>query len=219
MKKWILSFVLFGFLLFPSCTARTPLENAPSSEGSSSSSEQSSQYSELSLLAEAETALIEIYKPMLEYFPNQINAENPLSPDTAYHCFQCYALAERIKGNECYVRWESWLIEGEEQPLGYDQHYSADIVENFTETYLDVSTEKMQEIPFYNPQLNAYEVSMWGEKDSSTLTINDCIAQDDRCIFLCTYDSGYGRTGDCTITLKKIKTGFCLDTFQSNFSE
>ena len=219
MRKQLLSLAFFVCLLFSSCAARTPLGDTQPSEVSSSCSEQSSQHSETASLAEAEAVLMEFYKPMLICFPSQINTENPLTPDDAYGCFQSYALAERMKGNKFYDRWESWLVEGE-QLLGYDQYYFANIVEDFAKAYLSISAEDMREISFYNANLNAYEVSMWGgSKDTSTLKITDRICKDDRYTFNGIYDSGYGQTGEFTITLKKTETGFCLEAFESSFFE
>lgn len=51
------------------------------------------------------------------------------------------------------------------------------------------------------------------------LKITDRICKDDRYTFNGIYDSGYGQTGEFTITLKKTETGFCLEAFESSFFE
>lgn len=166
------------------------------------------------IIEKAEVVLMDIYKPMILQFPEQINPQNPISAEDAYHCFQCYAICQFTAQNEEY---DSWVIEGENV---YDLYYDEDVVEAFIESYFKIPAETMRKTNDYVPDRNGYRLSVYSGKDQSVLNIIDRMYEGDLCTFSFTYSGAdYMEAGECILSLREYEDGFYLEEFEGDVPE
>jgi len=165
-------------------------------------------------LEEAEAILLDVYKPMITHFPQRIDSRNPISPEDAYYCFQCYAICQMTARNEDYGKW---VIKGANE---YDLYYSEDVVESFVSMYFGIPVDAVRQIEAYTPDRKGYMLSVYSGKDQSFLNIIDHVFEGDLCTFHFTYSiTDYMEAGECVLTLRKHGDGFLLESFEGIIPE